>query len=346
MYRVGVCGHFGGKMEFLDGQTVKTKTLTDELQNIIGVDNVIYTDTFQWKKRPLKLISECISLCKRCKNIIILPAHNGVKVFVPLFALLNLFFHKKVFYVVIGGWLPEFVEENKWLLSWLNHMEFILVETSIMSNKLTNLGLKNVSVLPNFKQLNILKEKEMPDSYEIPFKLCTFSRVMKEKGIEDAIEVVTKINSDYNRVMYTLDIYGQIDDNYQETFDKVILNAPSYIKYNGVVEYDKTVEVLKNYYLLLFPTYYSGEGFAGTLLDAFSSGVPVIASDWRYNKEIIKNMSNGLIFPTGDNAQFEGVLTSILNNKIDVISMKKQCLVQASKFESKNVIKELIKHFS
>ena len=49
------------------------------------------------------------------------------------------------------------------------------------------LGVRNAIYLPNFKKLNILTEAELFKEYSEPYRLCTFSRVMKEKGIEDAM---------------------------------------------------------------------------------------------------------------------------------------------------------------
>ena len=40
-----------------------------------------------------------------------------------------------------------------------------------------------------------------------PLPLCTFSRVMKEKGIEDAVYAVRTVNEHFGRTVYTLDIY-------------------------------------------------------------------------------------------------------------------------------------------
>lgn len=65
-----------------------------------------------------------------------------------------------------------------------------------------------------------------------------------------------------------------------------------------MVPFNQSTEVLKNYDALLFPTYYEGEGFAGTIIDAFAAGLPVIASDWKYNSEIIKQGITGVITKT------------------------------------------------
>ena len=45
---------------------------------------------------------------------------------------------------------------------------------------------------------------------------------------------------------------------------------PDYISYCGLISFEKSVETLKEYFALLLPTYYEGEGFAGTLIGAYS----------------------------------------------------------------------------
>ena len=63
-----------------------------------------------------------------------------------------------------------------------------------MKVNMEKLGFSNIYILPNCKELKILKENELVYATSKPFKLCTFSRVMKEKGIEDAVNAVEEIN--------------------------------------------------------------------------------------------------------------------------------------------------------
>ncbi|MDB8680477.1 hypothetical protein [Mediterraneibacter gnavus] len=62
------------------------------------------------------------------------------------------------------------------------------------------------------------------------------------------------------------------------------------------------MNAFKNYYALLFPTCYKGEGIVGTLLDVMVVGVQVIASDGKYNKEFV-NERNGVLFETSGNTK-------------------------------------------
>jgi glycosyltransferase involved in cell wall biosynthesis len=344
MYKIGVCGHFGNNHNLLNGQTVKTKVLTEELERILGKNNVKIVDTYNWKKNPFSLFINCYTLSKKCKNIVVLPAQGGIKVLIPLFLLLNIIFKKKLHYVVIGGWLPKLLENNKKLKNKIAKFDGVYVETNSMIKSLQSLGLENVIYLPNFKRLKILSEKELIYSTEGPYKLCTFSRVLKEKGIEDAIEIVKEVNEKFKKVVYTLDIYGQVDENYVDRFEQLKKQLPNYISYKGIVNYDDSVNVLKNYFALLFPTYYKGEGFAGTILDGYAAGIPVIATDWQYNSEIINNKKDGLIYNHKKLEQLRKILISIYSDPSIINNMKRNCLNRAYEYLPEVVIKDFIKH--
>ena len=200
-----------------------------------------------------------------------------------------------------------------------------------MKKKLEKIDVKNVEILVNFKNIIPLKEEELVFNYSKPYKLCTFSRVVKEKGIEDAIQVVKKINEEFNETIYELDIYGQIDEGYKDNFTKVINSSPEYIQYKGCIDAEKSVDTLKNYYLLLFPTKFKTEGIPGTIIDALSSGVPIVASKWDNADEIISDGRNGLIYEFNSVSDFYNKLKILLNYK-KVYNMKFNCVADAKRF--------------
>lgn len=337
MKRVCIIGHFGHGENLLNGQTVKTKIVTKEIVKELGKKEVSCIDTHGGVKALISAFRHALIALKYHKNIIIMPAENGLRIFAPLLVLLNLLFHRKLHYVVIGGWLPEFLKKRKKLTKALMSFDGIYVETNTMRKALEAQGFNDVYVMPNFKDLNILKESELVYHHTDPYRLCTFSRVMKEKGIEDAVNAVKTVNEHFGRIVYTLDIYGQVDSAQTEWFNELKSTFPLYIKYGEFVPFDKSVEVLKNYFALLFPTYYEGEGFAGTLLDAMAAGVPVIASDWRYNPEIV-NEKTGYVYPVHDNHAFVTTLISVGNNSDLLLSKKSDCLKEAEKYRAENVI--------
>lgn len=46
MHKISVLGHFGFKRDCLDGQTIKTKIVTEELQRIFGKAETVPYDTY------------------------------------------------------------------------------------------------------------------------------------------------------------------------------------------------------------------------------------------------------------------------------------------------------------
>ncbi len=340
--KICVVGHFAFGKQYYDGQTVKAKELTKELDKRFGNDNVLKIDTHGGAKKLPFLIIKCLMGFKNSENVIMLPAHNGVRVFAPLFAFCKKIFHRKIFYAVVGGWLPQLVENKNFLKNCLKSFDGVLVETTTMKKNLENLGFSNVHILLNFKDITPVVKNELCLEFEKPYKLCTFSRVMEEKGIADAVQSVCKLNEKYGETVYSLDIYGPVDENQTEWFDNFKKEFPPYINYCGVVPFDKSVDVLKNYFALLFPTKFFTEGIPGTIVDALVSGVPVISSRWQNCSDIVEDGYNGISYEFGKNEEIFNILEKIKDNPNEFINLKENCIDSSQKFISHNAVHALL----
>lgn len=342
MKHIAILGHFGGNQVFLDGQTVKTKILFDELKNNTDWDIKII-DTYLKSKRPIKLFIQTLNILIKRERIIVLLSGNGMKFFFPLLSVFAKHWKVNIYHDVIGGNLDNYVSNNPKFIKYLNSFKVNWVETETLKAKLVDLGIKNCEVIPNFKRLNIIGSDNNSQLQDEPYKFCTFSRVMKEKGIEDAIKAIEDINYKYGRMRCTLDIYGIIEDSYNEKFATVMSKCSDAIKYQGRVPYNESVSILKDYYALLFPTFWVGEGFPGTIIDAFSAGLPVIATDWNSNKEIIKNGVNGIIYPSELADTLIDSILCIISDSDTYIEMKNNCIISANAYKPDKYISHMIK---
>lgn len=337
-----VIGHFGYNKNLLNGQTVKTKIITSELEKKLGSNQVLKIDTGGGALSYLKLPFQIFGALRKCKNVIILPAKNGLRVIAPILVLENILFKRSLHYIVIGGWLSDFLKDRSLLAKFLKCFDCIYAETEELKRSLEKQGFTNISVMPNCKELAILDEPELIFNNETPLKLCTFSRVMKEKGIEDAVSAVQCINHKHGETVYTLDIYGQIDSEQIEWFNKLQNVFPDYIKYCGSVPYDLSTKTLKDYFALLFPTRYFTEGVPGTIIDAYAAGVPVIYSRWESASDVIKEGVTGLGYTFANIDELELLLDDIYKEPRKFNDMKKNCLKFAYKYIPKNVIALLV----
>lgn len=346
MKKIGICGHFNENSEAIGGQTIKTRIIGEALEGVYGSDQVLKLDTEGWKKYKTKFFLKCISIAIHSENIIILPAKNGVKVLIPLFVLLSKILGKKLHYIVVGAWLPDILEKNKYLIRPTKNISYIYAQTNTLINKLGKLGIElNTYWMPNFKEI----QPTTPDiekKYDQPYRVCMVSRINYEKGIESAISVVERLNSEQAENIVELDIYGPIEEDYKNRFNQLLTQYSNSIRYKGIIDYNNTAKVIKEYYLLLFPTKYYTEGFPGTVLDAYLSGVPVLASRWESWQDVIQEGITGFTFEFDDNDDFYKILKYLIQNKNLVLKMKKNCQIEASKYSLENAIKVLVDNIS
>ena len=300
MKRVCIIGHFGHGETLLNGQTVKTKIVTKEIVKELGKKEVSCIDTHGGFSALKNVMKQSINALKYHKNVIIMPAENGLRIFAPILLILNVIFHRKLHYVVIGGWLPQFLKKRKCLSFFLKKFDYIYVEANDMKVQLEKKGFNNVFVVPNCKELVILKNEDLLYDETEPYKLCTFSRVMKEKGIEDLIAVSKLLPSNY-----TLDIYGEIKE---DKYRNINFNE-SGITYHGVVSSEQVLKTLVEYDLLLLPSY--REGYPGIIIEAMSVGIPCVSTYAGGIPEIVEDGYNGRLVIPGDVDAIKQAILSI-----------------------------------
>lgn len=342
MRKISVIGFFGGNQNVSDGQGVKTKIVTEELEKAFGADNVKRVDTCNWKKNPLKLFSNIVRAVRNSENVMFLTAEGGLKIFPTLLLMANIDNRCKLHYYVVGGWLGRFLDQNKSSAKILKRLDAIYVELPAMLEDLNRRGFANIVFVNKFRRMNIADESITNQTPAEPFKLCYFSRVMKEKGVEECIESVKLANQRAGRVKFTLDIYGTVNSLYKDTFENAMKSFPDYIKYGGVVDFQHSTDVLKDYFAMLFPTFYPGEGYPNTVVDAYAAGLPVIATRWNYNEDIIRENEDGVFVDVGNVEQLADAMDHLTDDLEHYQTMRKNCLDRCRDYLPENAIRKVI----
>lgn len=338
---VAIIGHFAKGKSFFDGQTIKTRTLYAALQESKQFKKIKIVDTYSWKRHVIRFLFSLIWTLLSTNYIILIVADNGRRVFFPLLYVFAKIFKKKIFHDAIGARLDEEILQNKNWKKYLNSFSGNWMESRSQIEKLNQLGINNAVFIPNFKRIPVLTEKELVFDKNKPYKFCTFSRVIPEKGIENAIDSICRINQTYGNIV-SLDIYGQISGEYEIRFKEKIQEAGRSINYCGKVKASESVKTIKGYYMLLFPTEFFREGIPGTIIDAFSAGVPVIASGWLYAAELICHEENGYIYNFEKKEELQKYIEYAISHENEIYEMKKRCLEKATEYDEKRVVKRII----
>jgi glycosyltransferase involved in cell wall biosynthesis len=278
-------GNLGSGLK-VNGQVVKTKEVILLLQDI-GFSFDIFDTSI---RNPFSFFIK-IMLNKSDNHFICL----GRKGIVLYFLTITLFFLKppNIFIFSVGGWLPNLMK--KW---WMKIITFRIrlqticfVESESMIPALFEQGFK-AFFLPNFRSKLELGDVIKKDTLT-PLNLIFLSRLIPEKGIDEAISLVNQLNS-IGKTTF-LDIYGVGSDRDLENLKRKV-SGNNFISYQGSVCPAQSSHVISKYHFLILPTRYYGECMPGVVVEALSSGTPVLTTDWLYMPEMVIHNFTGGVF--------------------------------------------------
>lgn len=320
------------KRNRLDGESIKNRLLEEFLKNQDSI-NLISVDTDNFRKHIFKLTFLILTNLFRCDKIIVSSADIGSNIVLDFFRKIKL--KKDVYYFVIGGSLYRNIKLKNWNINTYKRLKKIYVEASTLKENLNALNIKNVEVINNFRKVEKFKNNwEKHKNIRFIF----YGRIIKEKGIEEAIKLIKKLNCE--NIDCSLDIYGQVKDEYlyeiMKMFDKKI-------KYKGEIipNNKKEYEILSRYDIFILPTEYPGECLPGALIDSYIAGLAVVASNWAYANEYIQNNKNGVIFEYKNyDDMYVKTKKMIMNNNIE--KYKEESLKLAQNYMIDNVLKKFI----
>lgn len=310
-----ILGYFGYQTNQLDGQTVKTRDIKKLMEKYSGKNKLKYFDTQLLQKNKFYYF-QLLWLLFWCKHLIYLPGKNNLSKLSRFLELLIKIKKIDIYHIVVGGWLSEFLLENKWLVSLLQKFKFIGVESVNLTEELSNnFSLKNVKFFPNFRIHDYIPPSPIADK---PLKLVFMARVMREKGV-DTLFKLAKIIDD-NNFNVAITFYGPIAKEDDDFFQQGIKTFKS-VEYKGVLEPHEINQTLSNYDALILPTRYEGEGFPGSILDAYISGIPVIVSKWKFIPEFVEDGVTGFVVHNIDDLVEKVIYLE--SDKEKLIDMKK-----------------------
>jgi len=319
-----------------NGETRKNQLLLRRFEDLY--DQVIAIDTNLWQKRPWCLLQLLCALIGNKGVPVVISASDSSRL---LFNFLYYFpLKKNVNDWVIGGALPDKIRSKQFKLKSLVKLNRIIVEGEKMVKELKKMGLNNVVRVPNFKPIEyspIIMQKDKKDSFHFVF----LSRIHPLKGILEIVEACKELNSHGYVHQFDIDFYGAIEPGFENVF-KGLISSCNNIHYKGFLNLtnDEGYKVLSQYDTMLFPTYWPNEGFPGIVIDAYTAGLPIIASDWNLNNELVKNEETGFIIPPHDSQALASKMKLIIDKDIDLYQMRCHCAGLAQHYDYRNVVNE------
>lgn len=134
--------------------------------------------------------------------------------------------------------------------------------------------------------LEKFKLLEYPTDKTIEFLFI--SRIMREKGINEYLEMAEYIKQKYSNTRFH--ILGFCEEEYEDKIKK--LEKRKIIEYHG--RQDNIIPFMKKASCIIHPTFYP-EGMSNVLLESCACGRPIITTNRSGCKEIVEDNKNGYI---------------------------------------------------
>ena len=342
--RVLIVAPFGYSNNQLDGQTIKVRSVYKLLFDH-GV-NVSYIDTKDLLHNWF-LFFRLFGYLKKSGTVIFMPASRSLK---PLCAFLIFFkklFNYRILYIGIGGWLIDYIEGTS---GYKAHPEVVPMLGKLYAN-LPELKKIAYTLVEKYKQTNVEYFPNFRFSGSLPisshdsndFRVVFLARVQIKKGIDTLMEFAdyAKINS----LRVSVDIYGQISPDDKEDIQLLLEKHKDIVSYKGYLEPSNIHDALSQYDVMAFPTHYYTEGIPGTVIDAYMSGLPVVATEWLHSHEIIENDKSGIIVPfENPTKHFIKALMSLYTDRNRLKQLKAGALEQREKYSEQSAWMTLSKY--
>lgn len=323
--RVLIVGAYGYFCNHLDGQTVKTRNVHKLIEGCFD-GKVCGFDTLKVRRNPLLLFVLLWQLI-RCNTLILVPCLNNLTYVFPLAYYLSKIFGYDIIEICIGGWQVEYFKGNERFkphrlqMNLSKKIRVFLPEMKEVDCRLkSELGFKNSEYFPNFRFF----DPDMPlgNNNSNEFRLVFMARVNKKKGYDTIFEFANHIRGRFNDIK--IDFFGPIEEGDKEEFMSLIDLNKDIVSYKGVLQPENINKTLCMYDLMLFPTTYYTEGFPGSILDAYISGIPVIATEWMHSHEFIDDGQTGYIVPFGNcQEEFERKILELYRDREKLDCMKR-----------------------
>lgn len=312
------------------GGTMKNSLFLQRFSSLF--EKIVVVDTEMWRKNPFVTLKLVASLVFTRKAKVVVSCEAMAPKVMKFLYYIRL--QRDVIYWVIGCDVVRRISEGELNPKHFAYLRSIIVQSPKMVADLNAAGLNNAIFVPNSKPIYEISPMESSTKNT---KFVFVSRITPEKGCDYIINCVKRLNAEGYDDRYSVSFYGKIGPDY--LFEEKITGIDN-VEYKGVLNLmDKAgYEELSNYDVFLFPTYYKGEGFPGSVIDAYIAGLPIVASDWHFNKEVIRGGETGFMIPAKDEDALYEKMLSLIKDKSDLPRMRLNCLREAKRYDVNAVL--------
>jgi glycosyltransferase involved in cell wall biosynthesis len=225
---------------------------------------------------------------------------------------------------MIGCLLPNLrsktvltVHDTKIDISSLHKYKTLYAISKSVKNQLQKLSSADSILIYNGVDPTQILYKEHYDRTSEIFKIVLISRLNHEKKGQNVLINALKILVDKGISNISVDLIGEGSSmEYLKNLTRQ-LGIDDKVGFKGLKDRAYIYKNLKDYHLLVQPSFY--EGFGLTIVEAMMAKIPILVSDIEGPMEVIQDGKYGYFFPTGNHTALADMIEKIMNEDVKIL---------------------------
>lgn len=211
----------------------------------------------------------------------------------------------------IAGIVGEMLERYALSKDW----DLVFANSDYTKSNLEKVGVNSsIVVVPNGVDIERYRSIEV-DKFEEP-TICTISRLVKYKRVDDLIRAVNLIREDIPDVKLKIIGSGPEEGNLRRFVKE--LGLEENVEFLGFIEdHNDVIRVLKASHVFALPSVV--EGFGMVVIEALAAGIPYVASNISPIYEVTKGGVGGLLFKPMDYGDLAQKIKAILSSSENLL---------------------------
>jgi glycosyltransferase involved in cell wall biosynthesis len=231
-------------------------------------------------------------------------------------------YNKKTSLRKFGGQListigNQYTSNEKKIIELIKKFDYLFVETKELTNYFNSIR-TNTYWFPNVRP----RVAETYIKKEYTKKFVFISHIIRDKGVGEILEASRNFDESYS-----FHFYGQFSNSDFKVSDFSSIN----VSYRGMLKKEEVISAMRQYDVVLLPSY--KEGYPGIIIEAYSVGLPIIATNLSSISEICKDGIHGKLVNPKNITELISAIDYI--NKENYSFMAKNCFDAFKQFESK-----------
>lgn len=320
---------------------MKVLIVANYKEGIGGISGVVYNhvcklqeegyqvNIFNTRVSIIKRLFLVFSLSKAVKQVDVVHAHGCsfwgfFPVFISVIAC-KLIQKKRLIVTYHGGGADDYLRRNTyWIVRFLKQVDTITVMSGFLESVFAKYNIKTI-ILPNLS--NVIIQKEICADFAKP-KLVSVRSHEEIYNVCDIIDAFAIIKKQYPNAELKILGKGSLTDELKKQVHTLALQ---HVEFFGAVTSEQVPDILRSSNIFISVSSFDNQPMS--VLEAFASGIPVIASNVGGVPFMVRDHYSGLLVDVHAPDQIADKVIWIMNHREDTNTMIKNAQAELAMYQ-------------